>query len=134
MGLINDASLNAAKVALNGLAMRQQMLSRNVANVDTPGYHAQTVDFESAVRQVLNKTEKAPELTLTSTGHIQPEADAITGFIRADRVGGSERVDGNNVDIDSEMIDMTDTNVRYQAITQLVNKKFQLIKAIAASR
>jgi flagellar basal-body rod protein FlgB len=132
MGIINDSTIHAATIALNGLSTRQQMISRNVANADTPGYHAQSISFEDTVRQAITKAEE-PALAVTNTGHIQPD-EPVTGFIRSDRVGGSERADGNNVDIDAEMIDMTETNVRYQAITQLVNKKFQLYKAIAASR
>ena len=48
--MIDNQSLQAARLALNGLSLRQQVISRNVANVDTPGYQSQDINFEQAVQ------------------------------------------------------------------------------------
>jgi flagellar basal-body rod protein FlgB len=131
-GVINSRSLDAAKTALDGLSLRQQMISRNIANVDTPGYHSQNINFEQAVQTALKKAEQ-PALTITNASHIQTDKP-VTGFTRTDRPGGTERADQNDVDIDSEMAQMNETVIRYQALTQMVSRKFQLIKALATSR
>jgi flagellar basal-body rod protein FlgB len=131
-GIINSNSLDAAKTALDGLSLRQQVISRNIANVDTPGYQSQNVSFEQAVKTALKKSE-APALSITNVNHLQLDAPTTT-FSVADRVGGTERADQNDVDIDTEMAQMNDTALRYQALTQMVSKKFSLIKALAVSR
>lgn len=131
--MVSDSSMNAARMALDGLAMRQQMISRNIANVDTPGFTAQQVNFEQVVKQALQQAEK-PAMNITHAAHFQTDPAAPTGVTFTSRPGGSTREDGNNVDIDNELIDMNETALRYQALTQMISQKFQLIKSIATSR
>ena len=50
--LFTDSATQAAKLALDGMSQQQQVISRNLANVDTPGYHAQQMDFKSALKSV----------------------------------------------------------------------------------
>jgi flagellar basal-body rod protein FlgB len=124
--MIDDPSYLAAKAALDGLSMRQQVTSRNIANVDTPGYQAQTVNFESAIKQAMEKTDKT-DLTLTNAMHIPLESTTNTVML-TNQSGGTERADGNDVDIDNELTQMNETAIRYQAITQMVSLKFALIR------
>ena len=67
--LFSDNSIIAAKMALDGLSRRQQLISRNIANIDTPGYRAQEVSFESAIQRVL-KTNGQVQLAVTKPGHM----------------------------------------------------------------
>lgn len=131
--LLSDTALQVASLALDGLSLRQQIIGHNLANVDTPGYKAQQVNFESTLRQALD--EDAPQdLTLAKTNpaHL-PFRDEATHFTDITlRQGGSTRADGNNVDINVEMVQMTETNVRYQALTQLASKKLLLLREITA--
>jgi flagellar basal-body rod protein FlgB len=129
---MDSRSLTAVKTALDGLALREQMISRNIANVDTPGYQAQNVSFENAVKTALKKAE-APALTTTNIGHMQVGLPATT-MTATDRPGGTQRADQNDVDIDAEMTEMNETVIRYQALTQMISRKFSLIKAIVQSR
>ncbi|GAP07867.1 flagellar basal-body rod protein FlgB [Anaerolinea thermolimosa] len=127
-----DQALDVARRALDGLSLRQQVISRNLANVDTPGYQAQQVDFESALKRALNKTKSLP-LTTTSHTHLASPTSSI-GYQVSARPGGSFRADQNNVDIDVELTEMSEAGIAYQAITQSVSKKLQLLKTIANSR
>ncbi len=52
--LFYDPSLKAAQVALDGLSFRRDLISQNISNVDTPGYHSQDVEFESVLKHALN--------------------------------------------------------------------------------
>jgi flagellar basal-body rod protein FlgB len=131
-GIISESSFKATKIALEGLANRQQLISRNIANADTPGYHAETVNFESAIKQALNKAQQLP-MQVTNAAHIVPTGQTGT-FQVMNRTGGTERADQNNVDIDTELTDMTDTVIRYQTLTTEASKKIVLLKAIAAAR
>ena len=130
--ITTDSTFSALKYALDGLSRQQEVLGQNIANVDTPEYKAQTVDFQSSLKQALNKSKVMP-LSTTHAGHIDL-TDGPLGFQAAFRRGGSVRADGNDVDIDVEMEQMTETNIQYQALTQMISKKFQVVKNIVSGR
>jgi flagellar basal-body rod protein FlgB len=127
-----DDSFQASKIALDGLSLRQQMIGRNISNADTPGYHAQTVQFESYVKQALNKAGQIP-LQITNAGHMLSKTEG-SGIQLVDRPGSTLRADQNNVDIDVELTDMTDTALKFQTISTEVSKKLLLLKSIANAR
>lgn len=130
--LFSDDALRAGKIALDGLALRQEIIGQNLANVDTPGYHAQSVSFESALRKAIENNQKTT-LKTTHSMHIRHSEPSISFQVRP-RSGGVLRADGNNVDIDVEMSQMVETGIRYQALTQAVSKKLLLLKTIATGR
>jgi flagellar basal-body rod protein FlgB len=131
--LVHDATMSSAQQALNGLALREEMISRNVANVDTPGYQAVQVDFEQSLKKQMNGGG-ALGLTTTSAKHISP-SNSATGVVSTSlRKGGSARADGNDVDVDVEMAQMTETGIRYETLLQLVSNKISLLKTIASGR
>ena len=131
--LIDNKYSGATKIALDGLAARQQAVSRNIANVDTPGYRAQTISFEKAVKNAMGKAEDTLRLNRTSTAHLAAPNEALLALYNEFRPGGSYRADGNNVDIDVEMIDMNETVMRYQTVVQMMNKRYKLIREISAA-
>ena len=131
--LFSSAGYQAATLALNGLALRQEIVGRNLANVDTPGYQAQAVSFEDTLK---NETtvKAALALTVTHPVHLLPKSNA-TDLVRiAARPGGSARADGNTVDVDQELTEMAETGIRYQAMSQFVSGKLLLLKSIANGR
>ena len=127
--LFSDISSLTAKVALDGLSLRQQAISRNLANVDTPGYKAETVNFQETLDRMIDKGDLLP-LKITDEDHLKT-AVAETGFALKLRQGGSFRADENNVDIDVEMTDMSEAGVQYQAVSQAISKKLMLLKTLA---
>ncbi|HNN14535.1 MAG TPA: flagellar basal body rod protein FlgB [Anaerolineales bacterium] len=128
--LFSDVSMVTAQAALNGLSRRQQAISRNIANIDTPGYQAVTVDFQGTLdRLVGNETGELP-LKLTNEAHLAT-AESENFFQTELRPGGSFRADQNNVDIDTEMADMTEAGIQYQALSQSVSQKLLLLKSLA---
>jgi len=132
--MITDNATMVARLALDGLSQRQQVISRNIANVDTPGYKAQSFSFEDALKNVFDH-QKSLAMAATSESHITSSSSttAQVGFSVSNRPGGSERADENNVDIDVELTEMSETGIVYQAVSQSVSKKFQLLKSIATA-
>jgi flagellar basal-body rod protein FlgB len=127
-----DRTMQAAMTALDGLSQRQTTISRNIANIDTPGYKAQTVNFEEALTRALKSEGGNMGLSATHQAHLSaPESDQNV-MTQSFRPGGSERVDGNNVDLDVELTDMSETGVMYQAVTAAIKKKFDLLTTIAS--
>lgn len=127
--LFADSASRTAKAALEGLSLRQQAISRNLANIDTPGYHAQTINFEETLKRLLNKDGALP-LELTDSSHLVSPTQEMKFSLSA-RPGGSFRADQNNVDIDAEMTEMSETGIQYQALSQAISQKLLLLKSLA---
>ena len=127
--LFADNAMRLAKAALNGLSLRQQVISRNLANVDTPGYQAQTINFEETLKHLVKEDGSLP-LETTNGAHLV-SASHDMGFTSTLRPGGSFRADQNNVDVDVEMTDMSETGIQYQAVSQAISQKLMLLKTLA---
>jgi flagellar basal-body rod protein FlgB len=129
--LFSDDAISAASLALKGLAARQQTISSNIANVDTPGYSAKQVDFETMLQHTLNSSAGQVSMLKTNKMHLDSDTSSSSFYTTSNRSGGTAREDGNNVDIDTELIDMSETNIKYQAISQEISSKLLLLKSIA---
>jgi flagellar basal body rod protein FlgB len=69
-------------------------------------------------------------LATTNVAHLTG-ARSGSAMLNVARQGGTDRADQNNVDIDTELTDLSQTGITYQAISQEVSKKLLLLKAIA---
>ncbi len=129
--LFNDLALRALSFALDGLTLRQKLTAQNIANVDTPGYKAQHVSFESQLQQAL-QGDSSPSLPLQTTdvSHLGHSDATMSSFIAVDPHNSNLRNDGNNVDIDLEMSSLAETGLRYQALAQLAEMKLSLLKSV----
>jgi len=103
-------------------ASREQAISANMANVDTPGYHTKDINFESELAKALNPVLSRSEND-SGTAQLNPVAREVPGLL--------ERPDGNNVNMDREGLMMSETQLQYQIGIQLVKRQFhQLLSAI----
>ena len=121
-GIFDSTAARALRFGLAGLAQRSQVISTNVANVDTPGYTARTVDFESVLRQAVADAQPPTGImmTVTNPAHIRPTTQLTTAQpIEGIDVTSASRNDGNNVDMDKEMTSLAQTNIMYDALTEL---------------
>ena len=108
--------------------MRELLLGRNIANVETPGYRRQTVPFENQLRAALDTT--GVPLATTRAGHmVAGSASNSTPMMSptaAEMLGG--RNDGNSVDLEQEMTDLADTTIRYYAIADALKSKLSILR------
>ena len=86
-----DTTLVGLERAMSGSALRQQVIANNIANANTPGYKRSDVDFHVGARAGVRRT--ADREPMDQTDVLASQADSTSAM----------RVDGNNVDIDSEM-------------------------------
>lgn len=108
--MFGSISFDAMSSALDALSLRQRVIASNIANVQTPGYLAQRVEFEDALTAaVKHGSGQTTARTLTS---LEPT-----------------REDGNNVNLDTETLSNVDTNLRYQLATRAVDNQFSLVRA-----
>lgn len=109
MGMFDSVSYVAINSALDGLAARQRAIAENVANIQTPGYHAKKVQFEDALARAVSAGTGAASATTARS--LEPT-----------------RMDGNNVNLDSETLLNVDTQLRYQLATQAVDGTFSGVR------
>jgi len=128
---IEDSTLVKMSHALDCLTRYQQIIAENVANIDTPGYQARTLDFAEALRARSVGRQVLPMLR-THERHL-PGADvaAPNEPTTLKRNGVLGRVDGNTVDINVEMMELLETGLKYRAVAQLAAKRLGLYRAIA---
>ena len=130
----HDLTSKLLEKTLDGLSRRQQAISNNMANVDTPNFKATEVSFEEDLASAIRRQPSADTLSMnvSDTRHIGafPEQVDVDGISpRATQLlTTSMRNDGNNVDVDREMTRLAETQLFFQAATQLVNVKFNQLK------
>jgi flagellar basal-body rod protein FlgB len=101
---------------------REQAISANMANIDTPGYRTRDINFESEFNKVMNasfrQSEDGPEAV-----QLSPVFHQVQGLM--------ERPDGNNVSLDHEGLLLARTQLQYQLAIQLIQNHFhQTLSAI----
>ncbi|OZI74667.1 flagellar basal body rod protein FlgB [Bordetella genomosp. 12] len=114
--------------ALAVRAQRQEVLSSNIANADTPNYKARDFDFKTAMQNAVEARTRLPDtqLTLTSAQHIAAKASS-TGDApeMLYRMPYQASLDGNTVDMDIERVQFADNTLHYQSTLQLLSNRIK---------
>ena len=111
VAVIGDVTSSALKAALDGLAQRQRATADNIANVNTPGFLAGRVDFESSLRGALANGENPASAMAVVARSLEPT-----------------NTNGNNVNLDSETIIATETGLRYQLALNALDGKYDVMR------
>jgi len=121
IGPSQDKTFPKMEGLLSWTSKRQQALSSNIANKDTPGYQAKDFTFE---------TELALSVDLVSTSpkHIAP-VHQETSDARVIEVGTQVKANGNNVDIERELTEITKNGVQYLTLVQYLNSKIRTMRS-----
>ncbi len=135
--LFADDTYRATRMGLDACALRHQVVSNNLANVDTPNYRARVVDFEAALRAELMPSGEQLVGRRTRDGHIAIGETAMSE-VRA-TVSTSPaiawRVDGNTVDVDLEVTQLAENQARYRALARAMSDQHRLLRtAIGTGR
>ena len=125
MSIKFDQTLGSLEVALNKSMARQKVIANNVSNIDTPGFKRFLMDFEKELANNPGLKQQLP-LRVTEPKHINTSA-AESWSVQRDYSTGL-RKDGNNVDLETEMISMIKNDTFYNAAINQVNKKFAMLK------
>ncbi|MCI8992345.1 MAG: flagellar basal body rod protein FlgB [Eubacterium sp.] len=106
--------------------MRESAISNNLANISTPNYKRQDVDFESILESELGHSKYTTLDEKIAGIHL----DHLVPRTYTDSAGYSYRVDGNNVDVDTENVELAAEQLRYQGLTTSINHEFSRIKSV----
>ncbi|MDE1181236.1 flagellar basal body rod protein FlgB [Paraburkholderia sp.] len=150
-----DAEFAFGRQALDVRAYRQELLSSNIANADTPGYKARDVDFSSSLAGALKKSTGAsnsatlamtqPAGVTSGMSMVSTEPGHMTGKQTLTATGGTSddygnlkyrnptqpALDGNTVDLDSERVQFADNTLHFESgMTVLSNQIKTMLSAI----
>ena len=119
----NDFTLALMAKSLGLLKSRQEAISGNIANVNTPGYRRRDVDFAGVLSEAIQSNEtaaKTQRIDAVESAELDVVIDHTFLF----------RNDAGGVDIDREMAEQARTQLLYNAYTRLVGNRMKLYRAV----
>lgn len=124
---ISDSTIDGLQAAMNFRLMNHNIVAANIANADTPGYKAQKLEFEDALRNAMQISGRLamegsdPEhFVKADPGRIDPEI--------YDNPNGVVQQDGNTVDRNAEQVELASNQMQYATATEILRKKLGLIR------
>ncbi|MGN0480472.1 MAG: flagellar basal body rod protein FlgB [Lachnospiraceae bacterium] len=118
--------VDVLKKAADAKWQRNEILTNNIANVDTPGFKRSDLEFETYLAAAI-QSGGTPSSTLSQRVKNADLSKAITR-VYEDHSGYSYRLDGNNVDIETENVELASNQLEYQALIDSLNNEFDRIK------
>lgn len=118
--------INVLDKAADASYLRNQAIAHNIANDDTPGYKRVDVDFQSVLASEIGKSKyvsldrKIKDVNLSHLSVKVKKDESAYPF--------SYRIDGNNVDIDTENVELAANQIVYQGLTDSMGQEFNRIK------
>lgn len=125
--------INVLDKAADAAWIRNEAIGNNISNATTPGYKRQDVAFESELKKALHSAKYGGTRRLETT---MDQAVANLNYRRlearpyTDHSGFSYRLDGNNVDPDTEGVYLAENQLRYQGLVQSINDEFSNMKMV----
>jgi flagellar basal-body rod protein FlgB len=133
--MLETPTLNLLERALDYASVRQEALSNNIANINTPGYQRKEASFASVLAYAQNENGARQAGINNSTRDFFGASEGGRSSIDLFQTDeGSVRVDQNNVDMDAEMGRLAQNQVYYETCTQLVGSQFSNLKSVIEGR
>lgn len=120
--------VNVLKAAADASWTREEVLTNNIANVDTPNYKRQDVDFTTYLNSALIRTNGGSSSLTNRVNNINYNDVAIRTY--TDNSTLSYRTDGNNVDLSTENVELAAEQINYNALIDSMNNEFSRFKAV----
>lgn len=120
--------VNLMEKAADASMTRYNVIANNIANNDTPGYKRKDVNFEDYLLEELtsgSNTSLRGKINQVDLGNLTPTT--YTDYSQL-----SYRLDGNNVDIDTENVELASTQIKYNGIIESISNQFNMLKAAMA--
>lgn len=120
--------VNVLNKAADASWMRNEVISNNISNVDTPGFKRKDVQFETQFMAAMTRGGSMDERVNSVN------LDSLNSILYTDQSSLSYRLDGNNVDIDTESAYLAENQIRYYALLDSINQEFSRLKTVINSR
>lgn len=120
-----DQTLHSLEDSLHYSTKKNNAISNNIANVDTPNYKAQHVEFKDVLQDESSKLQ----LKQTEQKHIpSTQNKRLSGVVT--NTNTMYNHNGNNVDVDKEMADLAENQIYYRSLVDRINSKFQTLQTV----
>jgi flagellar basal-body rod protein FlgB len=116
------------KKGLDAASTRSEVIANNIANINTAGYKRYYVNFEDSLKNSMNNIE----LKKTDPKHIDETSSSDIQVLQDN--SSSMKADGNNVDINTEMVDQSTNSLMYNALVTQINSRLQLTSYIISGK
>ena len=114
--------------AANSSWLRNEVISSNIANVDTPNYKRKDVTFATYLNSALGGTANT---TSTLTQRVKDvDLSNVNSKVYTDHSNLSYRSDGNNVDIETENVELASNQIMYNALIDSMSNEFSRMKSV----
>ena len=128
---IFSGTISLLEKTLDLRSMRHNLIISNVANMDTPNYKAFDIIIKEEIEKAMG-AGKNIKLEKTRSEHLAGR-ETCPGNIKYRAAGAQQfniRCDGNSVDIDREMANLSENNLMYNTLAQIISKKFEGLKNV----
>jgi len=122
--VLKDVSTGILERGLSAASLRHQALAANIANVNTPGYKRADIDFG----RILQDARQPKGLSQTHPSHVGARNSGLDSHVVRDT--SSMRADGNNVDIDVEMVRVAENSLYYAALVRQLSDRFSRMRFV----
>jgi len=131
-----DKTLTTLEKSLDARLLRQNVLSGNLANANTPTYQPRDIDFAKAM-EAARQDLSAQSLATTTQGHMalgqnRQETLANANGVVVQAEGAAPGIDGNAVDVDRAMVDIAQNALLYGASAKAAGKKLAILRYVAS--
>ena len=119
---------------ISASALRGDVINNNIANVDTPNFNRSAVVFEDLYKASIEEENNGFKERKTRDKHMDFGFESDDPFYVMEDKSTTMRMDGNNVDIDKEMVDLAQNVIYYQALTNQVTNEFKMLNTAITGR
>jgi flagellar basal-body rod protein FlgB len=118
-GMFATPAISSLRLVMDDAALRQQAISSNIANINTPGYQRMDVSssFSRAMNNALDRMSEGQSVSELPAGRIETAADQ-----------NPARPDGNTVQLEQEMVNLANNSARYEFAGQMLGLNFHGMK------
>lgn len=111
-----DTTMVGLERAMSGAQLRQQVLANNLANANTPNFKRSDVDFHAALANAFDNGSASPTSLNATQFSIQTDTSSVM------------QADGNNVDVDTEMANLSENSLDYQSLTSVLASRVKILQ------
>lgn len=119
-GVLTDGAMRLLEKTLDWRVQNQEVVAGNIANLDTPHYTRKEMNFDNILNSYTQGNLQTVSLTQTAPGHLGG-ANPGSGLVE-------ETAD--DVDLDQEIVRMSENQLSYQSSVQMLIKKLDMLKAV----
>lgn len=118
--------INVLDKAADASWLREATITNNLANVDTPGFKRKDVDFEGVLKTELGRSKYVTLDQKVKDLHM----NHLNATAYTDSSNFSYSLDGNNVDVDTEQVELASEQLRYTALTDSITHEISRFKSV----